>query len=67
MTILPRFKPALLDQVSIFTSYLHRSPNRFPEAGTPYEGGVFKMKLKLGADFPQAPPKGEVIFSLLLY
>eukprot|EP00008_Paramoeba_atlantica_P007593 CAMPEP_0201482338 /NCGR_PEP_ID=MMETSP0151_2-20130828/6618_1 /ASSEMBLY_ACC=CAM_ASM_000257 /TAXON_ID=200890 /ORGANISM="Paramoeba atlantica, Strain 621/1 / CCAP 1560/9" /LENGTH=184 /DNA_ID=CAMNT_0047864991 /DNA_START=120 /DNA_END=674 /DNA_ORIENTATION=- len=26
--------------------------------GTPYEGGVFKMKLKLGSDFPQAPPKG---------
>mmetsp|Transcript_31886 Transcript_31886/g.89306 ORF Transcript_31886/g.89306 Transcript_31886/m.89306 type:complete len:203 (+) Transcript_31886:118-726(+) len=25
---------------------------------TPYEGGSFKMKLKLGADFPQAPPKG---------
>ncbi|KAK9824376.1 hypothetical protein WJX72_009836 [[Myrmecia] bisecta] len=27
-------------------------------AGTPYEGGVFKMKLVLGADFPQSPPKG---------
>mmetsp|Transcript_16520 Transcript_16520/g.24653 ORF Transcript_16520/g.24653 Transcript_16520/m.24653 type:complete len:196 (-) Transcript_16520:26-613(-) len=26
--------------------------------GTPYEGGVFKMKLKLGRDFPQQPPKG---------
>ena len=27
-------------------------------AGTPYEGGVFRMKLVLGADFPSAPPKG---------
>lgn len=26
--------------------------------GTPYEGGQFKMKLVLGRDFPQAPPKG---------
>jgi ubiquitin-protein ligase len=25
---------------------------------TPFEGGVFKIKLKLGADFPAAPPKG---------
>lgn len=25
--------------------------------GTPYEGGVFRMKLALGAEFPQAPPK----------
>jgi len=27
-------------------------------AGTPYEGGTFRMKLALGADFPSAPPKG---------
>jgi len=27
-------------------------------AGTPYEGGYFRVKLKLGPDFPQAPPKG---------
>mmetsp|Transcript_16398 Transcript_16398/g.27082 ORF Transcript_16398/g.27082 Transcript_16398/m.27082 type:complete len:245 (+) Transcript_16398:115-849(+) len=27
-------------------------------AGTPYEGGVFRMKLVLGSEFPQAPPKG---------
>ncbi len=27
-------------------------------AGTPFEGGVFRMKLVLGADFPDAPPKG---------
>ncbi|KAH7279734.1 hypothetical protein KP509_37G033800 [Ceratopteris richardii] len=26
--------------------------------GTPYEGGVFRMKLILGQDFPQMPPKG---------
>lgn len=26
--------------------------------GTPYEGGLFRMKLVLGQDFPQAPPKG---------
>jgi len=26
-------------------------------AGTPYEGGTFRVKLKLGPDFPQAPPK----------
>ncbi|CAI5531886.1 unnamed protein product [Closterium sp. Naga37s-1] len=26
--------------------------------GTPYEGGVFRMKLLLGRDFPHAAPKG---------
>ena len=26
--------------------------------GTPYEGGLFRMKLVLGTDFPKAPPKG---------
>lgn len=26
--------------------------------GTPYEGGVFRVKLVLGSDFPSAPPKG---------
>eukprot|EP01111_Echinosteliopsis_oligospora_P008226 TRINITY_DN2374_c0_g1_i1.p1 TRINITY_DN2374_c0_g1~~TRINITY_DN2374_c0_g1_i1.p1 ORF type:complete len:222 (+),score=81.90 TRINITY_DN2374_c0_g1_i1:67-732(+) len=26
-------------------------------ADTPYEGGIFKMKLRLGSDFPKAPPK----------
>jgi len=25
---------------------------------TPFEGGEFKVKLKIGAEFPQAPPKG---------
>ncbi|PIN18877.1 Ubiquitin-protein ligase [Handroanthus impetiginosus] len=27
-------------------------------AGTPYENGVFRMKLILSHDFPQSPPKG---------
>jgi len=27
-------------------------------AGTPYEGGQFKVSLKLGPDFPNSPPKG---------
>lgn len=26
-------------------------------AGTPYASGVFKVKLVLGKDFPQSPPK----------
>ncbi|CAI5514643.1 unnamed protein product [Closterium sp. Naga37s-1] len=26
--------------------------------GTPYEGGVFRMKLLLGRDFPNSAPKG---------
>ncbi|XP_065065732.1 ubiquitin-conjugating enzyme E2 S-like [Rhopilema esculentum] len=30
-------------------------------AGTPYEGGLFKMKLVLGKDFPTAPPAGFFI------
>ncbi|KAL3689310.1 hypothetical protein R1sor_015619 [Riccia sorocarpa] len=29
--------------------------------GTPYEGGVFRMKLVLSEDFPQTPPKGYFI------
>uniref|UniRef100_A0A1D1YUM4 E2 ubiquitin-conjugating enzyme n=2 Tax=Anthurium amnicola TaxID=1678845 RepID=A0A1D1YUM4_9ARAE len=27
-------------------------------AGTPYENGIFRMKLLLSQDFPQSPPKG---------
>jgi len=30
-------------------------------AGTPYTGGVFRVKLVLGKDFPSAPPKGYFI------
>lgn len=26
-------------------------------AGTPYAGGIFRVKLALGKDFPQSPPK----------
>ena len=33
------------------------SPSRDP-AGTPYEGGVFRIKLVLGSDYPSAPPRG---------
>jgi len=29
--------------------------------GTPFEGGVFRIKLCLGADFPNSPPKGYFI------
>eukprot|EP00056_Hartaetosiga_gracilis_P000034 m.35455 g.35455 ORF g.35455 m.35455 type:complete len:193 (+) comp10019_c0_seq1:217-795(+) len=31
-----------------------------PES-TPYEGGVFRIKLTLSADFPQSPPKGYFV------
>lgn len=30
-------------------------------SGTPYSGGVFRVKLVLGKDFPSAPPKGYFI------
>lgn len=26
-------------------------------AGTPYAGGIFKVKVTLGKDFPMSPPK----------
>eukprot|EP00736_Rhodelphis_marinus_P013441 Rmarinus@m.22934 len=29
--------------------------------GTPFHGGVFKMKLVLGPDFPASPPKGYFV------
>ena len=28
---------------------------------TPYEGGVFRVRLQLSSDFPQTPPKGYFI------
>ena len=36
------------------------APFSFPffTAGTPYAGGMFKMKLVLGKNFPSEPPKG---------
>eukprot|EP00049_Salpingoeca_infusionum_P006938 m.113022 g.113022 ORF g.113022 m.113022 type:complete len:189 (-) comp13499_c0_seq2:357-923(-) len=33
----------------------------FGPASTPYEGGVFRMKLVMSSDFPQSPPKGYFI------
>lgn len=30
-------------------------------AGTPYENGVFRMKLLLSHDFPHSPPKGLLV------
>ncbi|XP_078438337.1 ubiquitin-conjugating enzyme 22 [Wolffia australiana] len=30
-------------------------------AGTPYENGIFRMKLLLSRDFPQSPPKGYFV------
>ena len=33
-------------------------------AGTPYENGVFRMKLLLSHDFPHSPPKG--LFKLII-
>jgi len=38
----------------------------FGTDGTPYEGGVFRMKLILSHDFPQTPPKGADL-SLFVY
>lgn len=29
-------------------------------ADTPYHGGMFRMKLVLGRDFPSSPPQGEL-------
>ncbi len=30
----------------------------FGSLGTPYEGGQFKVRLAIGADYPASPPKG---------
>lgn len=35
-------------------------------AGTPYEGGLFRVKLVLGKDFPASPPKGKTFFVYVL-
>lgn len=32
-------------------------------AGTPYENGIFRMKLLLSHDFPQSPPKGTLLLA----
>jgi hypothetical protein len=33
-------------------------------AGTPYEGGSFRLRLDLGPDFPAGPPKGTFLTKL---
>lgn len=40
---------------------IHKFVLHKPAAGTPYENGVFRMKLLLSHDFPQSPPKGVVL------
>ena len=32
--------------------------------GTPYEDGVFKVKLNIPNDFPNTPPKGMIIINI---
>ena len=32
--------------------------------GTPYQGGIFRCRLVFGQDFPQHPPKGNLLFLL---
>jgi len=44
-----------------YSSAQHSGHNRVSAlcaAGTPYEGGLFRMKLVVGTDFPNVPPKG---------
>jgi ubiquitin-conjugating enzyme E2 S len=33
---------------------------------TPYEGGWFKIKLLLGNEFPEVPPKGKLSLNIYL-
>lgn len=35
--------------------------------GTPYAGGLFRMKLLLGKDFPASPPKGYFLTSTQMW
>lgn len=48
-----------LDVICISFIFLFHLVNYYLSfvAGTPYAGGVFRVKLALGKDFPQAPPK----------
>ena len=43
------------DNLAVLNAYL-QGPN-----DTPFAGGVFKMKLAFGVDFPTAPPKGVCV------
>lgn len=38
--------------------------NVFVSAGTPYAGGLFRMKLVLGKNFPLEPPRGYFLTKL---
>eukprot|EP01147_Barroeca_monosierra_P008561 gene8561-1000_t len=43
---------------------LRRVPSSFFQyyvESTPYEGGVFRVRLSLPADFPAAPPRGHFL------
>ena len=42
-----------------FSAHDTEAPLSRIAAGTPFEGGVFRMKLVLGPDFPASPPKGK--------
>lgn len=41
-----------------YISNLHLFFHFCTTEGTPYAGGVFRMRLVLGKDFPAAPPRG---------
>lgn len=49
----------------LFLMYSPKCKFLYVAAGTPYESGVFRMKLLLSHDFPQSPPKGEGVCYLL--
>ncbi|KAK6942105.1 Ubiquitin-conjugating enzyme E2, partial [Dillenia turbinata] len=59
MTTNENLPPNVIKQLAKELKNLDETP---PEgikvAGTPYENGVFRMKLILSRDFPQSPPKG---------
>ncbi len=44
-------------QYSVYTTV--RTCSSILAAGTPYEGGMFRMKLVLSKDFPASPPQGK--------
>lgn len=43
-----------------FIHYLSKSVKFLP-AGTPYAGGLFRVRLVLSKDFPSSPPKGYFV------
>ena len=56
----PRNKPVQAWQHCQISNCLsvNKSCNQFAE-GTPFAGGVFKLRLSLDGDYPMTPPKGE--------